>query len=96
MGAPPAFAGSDQSVPLEQLCWLVSLGGHVLADLAEGETPLVPLPIVQACKAAESSADGGNGGSPADSDPAQLLSAGLLAVGQHCLDHAGQAAASPR
>lgn len=83
---PPA--GADPSVALEQLCWLTTMCSHVLADLGDGETPLVPLPICQACEAA---AAGGQG-----RDPAEQLSAGLLAVGQHCLAHAGQLAASPR
>lgn len=84
-------AGGDPSVALEQLCWLTTMCSHVLADLGDGETPLVPLPISQACEAAAAAAAGGQGG-----DPAEQLSAGLLAVGNHCLAHAGQVAASPR
>lgn len=79
---------------LEQLCWLTTMCGHVLADAGDGETPLVPLPIAQASEAAAAAAAGG--GSGAAADPAERLSAGLLAVGGHCLAHAGQAAASPR
>eukprot|EP00887_Chlorella_sp_A99_P000308 scaffold13.g308.t1 len=80
-------AGSDLSVALEQLCWLVAMSGHLLADDSEGETPLVPLPVALACEAA------GAGGAV---DPAAALSRGLLAAGSHCLAQAGQAGASPR
>lgn len=75
-------------MPLEQLCWLTSMCAHVLADDGDGETPLPPLPVVQACEA-EAAAAGG-------ADPAERLSSGLLALGSHCLANAGQAAASPR
>ncbi len=81
-------AGADPSIALEQLCWLTAMCSHVLADLGDGETPLVPLPICQACEAAAAAGQGG--------DPAEQLSAGLLAVGNHCLAHVGQVAASPR
>lgn len=87
-------AGGDPSVSLEQMCWLTTLCSHVLADAGDGETPLVPLPITQACEtAAAAAAMPGSGGLQ---DPAERLSAGLLAVGCHCLQHAGQASASPR
>ncbi|KAI7838545.1 hypothetical protein COHA_007688 [Chlorella ohadii] len=81
-------SGADPSIALEQLCWLTAMCSHVLADLGDGETPLVPLPICQACEAAAAAGQGG--------DPAEKLSAGLLAVGNHCLAHVGQVAASPR
>lgn len=90
-GCLNSAAGGDPSIALEQLCWLTTMCSHVLADLGDGETPLVPLPISQACEAAAAAAAGGQGG-----DPAEQLSAGLLAVGNHCLAHAGQVAASPR
>ncbi|PRW50955.1 exportin-4 isoform X1 [Chlorella sorokiniana] len=80
-------SGADPSVALEQLCWLTTMCSHVLADLGEGETPLVPLPICQACESAAAAAA---------ADPAEQLSAGLLAVGSHCMAHVGQVAASPR
>ena len=85
---PPA--GADPSVPLEQLCWLAALCAAVLADAGDGETPLVPLPVAQAGEAAAA------GGAGAGADPAQRLSAGLLALGGHCLVQAGQVGASPR
>lgn len=89
----PLPAGEDPSVELEQLCWLVTMCGHVLADPGDGETPLVPMPIADACQAAA-----GAPGAPgtAAADPAQRLSAGLLAVGSHCLAHSGGIGASPR
>jgi hypothetical protein len=83
----PAPAGGDPSAALEQLCWLVSMAAAVLADEAEGETPLPPLPIVAAC---EEAARGGG------ADPAQALSGALLAAGEHCLAAAGREGASPR
>ena len=93
--ARPAPAGSDPSAAMEQLCWLTAMCGHVLADAGEGETPLAPLPIVQACEAAAAAAAAGSG-APPPADPAERLSGGLLAVGEHCLAHAGQPGASPR
>ena len=74
-------AGADPSVALEQLCWLASMCGHVLADLGDGETPLVPLPILRACETAAATEAGGGAGAAAD--PAERLSAALLAVGGH-------------
>ena len=87
-------AGADTSIELEQLCWLVAMCGHVLAVDGNGETPLVPLAIVHACEeaAAAAAASGRQGGG----DPAERLSAGLLAVGGHCLAHSGRSGASPR
>lgn len=41
----------DSSVAMEQLCLLLRLAGHVLADPGEGETPLIPLPMAQASQA---------------------------------------------
>lgn len=90
-------AGEDPSVALEQLCWLTTMCGYVLADDGEGETPLVPLPVAQACEAAAAAAAAAsNGGSSAVPDPAEQLSSCLLAVGAHCLAQAGQLGASPR
>ncbi len=34
--------GSDPSIPLEELCWLLRISSFVIADTGEGETPLVP------------------------------------------------------
>ena len=38
---------------LEELALLTSMAGSVLADSGEGETPMWPLPIKEACAAAE-------------------------------------------
>ncbi len=34
--------GSDASVPLEELCWMLRMSSYVMADSGDGETPLVP------------------------------------------------------
>ena len=39
--------GSDPSIPLEEICWLLRVSSFVLADTAEGETPLVPRVFVE-------------------------------------------------
>lgn len=36
---------------MEQLCLLLRLAAHVLADPGEGETPLIPLSMSQASQA---------------------------------------------
>ena len=36
---------------MEQLCLLLRLAGHVMADPGEGETPMIPLPIAHAAQA---------------------------------------------
>lgn len=36
---------------MEQLCLLLRLTAHVLADPGEGETPMIPLPMAQASQA---------------------------------------------
>ena len=41
----------DGSVVMEQLCLLLRLAAHVLADPGEGETPLIPLSMAQASQA---------------------------------------------
>ncbi len=46
----------DGSVAMEELCLLLRLAAHVLADSGEGETPLMPLSMVHASHA---SADAG-------------------------------------
>ena len=41
----------DGSVAMEQLCLLLRLVAHVVADPGEGETPMIPLPIAHASQA---------------------------------------------
>lgn len=36
---------------MEQLCLLLRLAAHVVADPGEGETPLIPLPMAYASQA---------------------------------------------
>lgn len=107
---PPAFAatppaGRDPSAVLEQLCWVVSMAGHVLADAGEGETPLVPLPILEACAPPAWAAPEGPAGGPAaaawgavggDQDAVMALSQCLLGVGAMCMEEAGRPVISPR
>ena len=38
--------GTDPSVPLEELCWLLRMSSYVMADSGDGETPLVPQTFV--------------------------------------------------
>lgn len=63
------------------------MGGHVLADGGEGETPLVPVPISHACD--EAAAAG-------VSDSVQPLSNALLGVLNLALDPAARPVISPR
>lgn len=41
----------DGSVAMEQLCLLLRLMAHVVADPGEGETPMIPLPMAHASQA---------------------------------------------
>ena len=41
----------DGSVAMEELCLLLRLAAHVLADPGEGETPMIPLPMIHASQA---------------------------------------------
>ena len=41
----------DGSVAMEQLCLLLRLAAHVVADPGEGETPMIPLPMAYASQA---------------------------------------------
>lgn len=41
--------GQDPSIPLEHLCLLIEVSSCVLADAGEGELPLVPVAIIEAC-----------------------------------------------
>eukprot|EP00798_Chlamydomonas_sp_ICE-L_P020913 gene20913-27759_t len=40
----------DPSEPLEQLCWLVRMSAHCLADCGVGETPMLPVALMDACE----------------------------------------------
>jgi hypothetical protein len=77
----------DPSAALEQLCWVVRICSIVLADAGDGETPLIPVSIAEACVAALSTNQ---------EDPAVALAQRLLALGAVCHQHAGQAVISPR
>lgn len=80
-------SGADPSAALEQLSWVVRMCGHVLADSGDGEMPLVPIAIAEACAAAAQRGA---------EDPAVGLAQCLLALGAVCLEHAGQPVISPR
>ncbi len=91
-------AGQDPSVVLEQLCWVVSMAGHVLADAGEGETPLVPLAVLEACGPAWA-APAPEGPAPAGADGDDCVVAlgrALLGVGGMCLQEAARPVVSPR
>lgn len=77
----------DPSAALEQLCWVVRMCSIVLADAGDGETPLIPISVAEACVAAASTGQ---------EDPAVALAQRLLALGAVCHQHAGQAVISPR
>ena len=51
MPPPHTHLGGDPSEMLEQLCWLLRLAAHSLADCGAGETPLVPLALQAALEA---------------------------------------------
>ncbi len=44
----------DGSVAMEELCLVLRLAAHVLADPGEGETPLMPLSMAHASAASAS------------------------------------------
>eukprot|EP00873_Tetraselmis_striata_P034404 jgi/Tetstr1/454668/TSEL_041558.t1 len=81
-----ASAGSDPSLALEELCWLLRCAGHTLADAGDGETPMVPLQLMEL---AERLGEG-------QACPIQELSAALMRVAAICLDPAAKAVLSPR
>ena len=76
----PLVPGSDPSVPLEQLWWLVRCAGAVLADSGSGETPMMPLAL----------AAGGR------SKPVESLSRALLETLALALEPAARPVLSPR
>ena len=44
----------DSSVAMEELCLLLRLAAHVIADPGEGETPMIPLSLTHASSACTS------------------------------------------
>lgn len=46
-----AAVKQDGSVAMEELCLLLRLAAHVIADPGEGETPMIPLTLVNASSA---------------------------------------------
>jgi len=79
-----AASGSDPSAVLEELCWALRCASHVLADSGAGETPMLPVPLLDLYDGA------------GDADPVQELSTGLLTVASLCLDPAARRVVSPR
>ncbi|KAK9812956.1 hypothetical protein WJX72_006385 [[Myrmecia] bisecta] len=75
----------DPSVPLEELSWLLRMGAHLLADPGEGETPMVPLPIMALVSHHYQ-----------QPNPVEQLSQCLLAVAGMCLDESARPLCSPR
>jgi hypothetical protein len=73
--------GEDPSADLERLCWVISMSGLVIADGGDGETPLVPVAVMDACVEAERSGQ---------IDPVESLSWVLLNLGDLCVRHAGE------
>ena len=80
-------AGQGSSEAQEQLCWLMRMGAALLADSAEGETPLVPDVVADCCE------DSDAAGQP---DPVLILCQQLLQVFRLPLDQSISALASPR
>lgn len=81
-----AAAGSDPSLVLEELCWLLRCAAHTLADAGEGETPMVPIQLVEMVEKQGE-------GQPC---PIHDLSTALITVTSTCLDPAARAVLSPR
>mmetsp|Transcript_11077 Transcript_11077/g.31337 ORF Transcript_11077/g.31337 Transcript_11077/m.31337 type:complete len:1135 (-) Transcript_11077:60-3464(-) len=81
-----AAAGRDPSLPLEELCWLVRCSSHSLADAGDGETPMMPLPLVELVEALP----------PGAACPVRELSNGLITVVRICLDASALPVLSPR
>jgi hypothetical protein len=77
----------DPSAALEQLCWVLRMCSVILADAGDGETPLIPISVAEACVAALHTQQ---------EDPAVVLAQKLLALGSVCHQHAGQTVISPR
>lgn len=75
----------DPAGPLEQLCWLVSMSAHVLADSGAGETPLPPEAVLLALS------DDSAGG-----EAVERLSRSLLQLCSLCLREDAAALCSAR
>ena len=71
---------------LEELVWLLSISGCVLADSGEGETPMVPVLLSMVLKLPESWGP----------DPVEALSTAVLQVASLCLDGSVRSVVSPR
>ena len=84
--------GQDPSAVLEQLCWVVTVCGHVMADCGDGETPLMPIAIADALCSSGSGSSSCNG----EEDPVVSLSQQLLGLAALCQRHEVQAMVSPR
>jgi hypothetical protein len=54
----PTPLGADTSAVLEQLVWLLQMSAHVLADSGAGETPLMPLALLDLHAEAEAGGQG--------------------------------------
>ncbi len=74
-------------MPLEQLCWILRCGAHLLADPGEGEAPLPPVPVVAAAAAAAAA------GRP---DPIAALASAIVEAAALCLDASARPVISPR
>ena len=72
LGATPLLSGADPSEVLEQIVWLARMSAHALADSGAGETPLLPLALLEEAELA-----GGGPGSQA----IHTLCEALLEVG---------------
>ena len=81
------FAGASASMALEELCWLLRMAAHLVADPGEGETPLPPLTI------SESAVTAGQQGQP---DSLAALSHALVANAALCAEPAAAHVISPR
>ena len=79
--------GADTSTALEELCWLLRMTAHLIADPGEGETPLPPLTVADA--AARSSEQG-------QPDLLVALSCALVDNAALCLDPSAAHVISPR
>ncbi|GAX80807.1 hypothetical protein CEUSTIGMA_g8243.t1 [Chlamydomonas eustigma] len=77
--------GADPSEVLEQLVWLLHMSAHALADSGAGETPLMPLALLE-------EAEAGGAGAQA----LQTLCEALLEVPALVLQPSARAALSPR
>ncbi|KAK3239066.1 hypothetical protein CYMTET_50978, partial [Cymbomonas tetramitiformis] len=82
-----AGSGGDCSQTWEELCWLVRMSAHALADDGDGETPVIPPTLMTA---------GATAAGAGTADPAEQLSRRLLEMATSAGDPAHQALLSPR